>query len=120
MTDNNLFLVVAIGDCNARSSSWCISDTSNYKGIKIHCLATEYDLRQLFNEPTHLLENTSSCIDLIFTSQANLVMNAGIHPSLHASCHLQIVYTKFSLKIHYPAPYERQVWHFRRAMNDFN
>ena len=52
-------------------------------------------------------------------------MDAGIHPSLHASCHHQIVNAKFNLK---PPPYEREVWHFqkadinliRRAMNEFN
>ena len=45
MTDNNRFLVVAIGDFNAGSSSWCINDKSNYEGSKIDCLATEYDLK---------------------------------------------------------------------------
>ena len=128
MTDNNLFLVVAIGDFNARSSSWCINDKSNYDGSKIDCLATGYDLKQVSNEPTHLLENSFSCIDLIFTFQPNLVMDAGVHQSLHANCHHQIVYAKFNLKIHYPPPYEREVWHFhkadinlvRRAMNDIN
>ena len=115
MTDNNPFLVVAIGDFNARSSSWCISDKSNYEGTKIDCLATEYDLKQVFQEPTHLLENSSFCIDLIFTSQPNLVMDPGVHPSLHANSHHQIVYPKFNLKIHYPPPYEREVWHFHKA-----
>ena len=81
MTDNNPFLVVAIRDFYARSSSWCINDKCNYEGAKIDCLATEYDLKQVINEPTHLLENSSSCIDSIFTSQPNLVMEAGIHPS---------------------------------------
>ena len=126
--DNDPFLVVAVGDFNARSSSWCINDKSNYEGTKIDCLATEYDLKQVINEPTHLLENSSSCIDLIFTSQPNLVMDADVHPSLHANCHHQIVYAKFNLKIRYPPPYEREVWHFhkadinliRRAMNEFN
>ena len=128
MTDNNPFLVVAIGDFNARSSSWCINDKSNYEGTKIDCLATKYDLKQVINEPTYLLENSSYCIYLIFTSQPNLVMDAGVHPSLHANCHHQIVYPKFNLKIHYPPPYEREVWHFhkadinliRREMNEFN
>ena len=106
----------------------CINDKSNYEGTKIDCFAIEYELKQVINEPTHLLENSSSCIDLIFTSQPNLVMDAGIHPSLHASFHHQIVYAKFNLKIYYPPPYEREVWHFqkaginliRRAMNEFN
>ena len=53
MTDNNPFLVVAIGDFSARSSSWCINDKSNYEGTKIDCLATEYDLKQAINKPTH-------------------------------------------------------------------
>ena len=40
MTDNNPFLVDAIGHFNAQSSSWCINDKSNYEGTKINCLAT--------------------------------------------------------------------------------
>ena len=40
MIDNNPYLVVAIGDFNGRSSSWCINDKSNYKGIKTDCLTT--------------------------------------------------------------------------------
>ena len=42
-------------------------------------------------------------------------MDAGIHPFLHASCHHQIVYAKFNLKIYYPQPYEREVWQFQKA-----
>ena len=60
VTGNNAFLVVAIGDFNARSSSWCINDKSSYEGTKIDYLATEYDLKQVMNKPTHLLENSSS------------------------------------------------------------
>ena len=65
MTDNNPFLVVAIGDLNARSSSWCINDKSNYEGTKIDCLAIEYNFKHVINEPIHFFKNSSSCIDLI-------------------------------------------------------
>ena len=68
-----------------------------------------------------------SCIDPVFSSQPNLVMSSGIHSSLHQNCHHQITFTKFSLKVHYPLPYEREVWHFKkenmghikRAINGF-
>ena len=50
----------------------------------------------------HVLENCSSCIDLIFTSQPNLVVDSSVHPSLHPNCHHQIAYAKFNLKIHFP------------------
>ena len=35
------------------------------------------------------LESMSSCIDLTFTSQPSLVMEAGVHSSLHPSCHIR-------------------------------
>ena len=65
----NPFSVVAIDDFNARLSSWCINDESNYKGIKIHYLHTHYNLKHIINEPSHYIENSSSRIDLIFTFQ---------------------------------------------------
>ena len=59
--------------------------------------------------------NTSSCIDLIFTDQPNLVVDSGVHPSLHSNCHHQITYCKFNLFIEYSPPYERQVWDYKHA-----
>ena len=39
-------------------------------------------------------------------SQPNIVMDAGIHASLHANCDCQIVYAaKFDLKNQYAPPY---------------
>ena len=52
---------------------------------------------------------------MIFTSQHNLVVDFGIHPSLRENCYHQIVYSKFDLKIFYPPPYERTVWYYQQA-----
>ena len=68
--------------------------------------------------PTHLVADFSSCIDLIFTSQPDLVMESWVHPSLHPNCHHQVTYAKFSLKTHYPLPYEREIWHYGKAHVD--
>ena len=65
-----------------------------------------------------MLANSSSCIDLIFTDQPSLIVDCGIHPSLHPNCHHQIVYCKLDLKIVYPPPYQRHVWDFKRANID--
>ena len=59
-----------------------------------------------------------SCIDLIFTSQPNMVIDSGVHASLHSNCHHQFIYVKFDLKIFYPPPYEKTVWHFKHANSD--
>ena len=47
--------------------------------------------------------------------QSGLVMESGIHSSLHSNCHHQIVFAKFNLFIFYPPPYERTVWYCERA-----
>ena len=85
------------------------------EGAKIEFVNSQYGLHQIINEPTHVLENSLSCIDLIFTSQLNLVVDSGVHPSLHPNCHHQIVYAKFNLKIHFPPPYEREIWHYAQG-----
>ena len=76
----------------------------------------------------HIYCKIFPCVLTIFTSQPNLVIESGVHSFLHSSCNYQIIFAKFNLKICYPPPYSRQVWHFkevetdviRRAVNDFN
>ena len=67
---------------------------------------------------THVLESSSSCIDLIFTSQPNLITESGVHPSLHPNAHHQIIFPKFNLEIHYPPTYFREVWHYHDTNTD--
>ena len=79
---------------------------------------SQFSLSQVINEPTHISQNFNSCIDLPFTNQQNLITDSGIHPSLHSNCHHQIIYGKFNLKIFYPPPYERHIWHYKHANTD--
>ena len=88
------------------------------EGTKIDAVTSSYGLQQLISQPTHLLANSSSCIDLIFTDQPSLVVDCGTHSSLHPNCHHQIVYCKLDLKFIYPPPYQRCVWDFKRANID--
>ena len=55
---------------------------------------------------------------MIFTSQPNLVMEPGVHSSLHSNRHHQITYAKFNLKIYYPPRYEWEIWHYEKANVD--
>ena len=81
-------------------------------------LTSYHGLHRLLSQPTHILANSSSCIDLIFTDQPNLVTDCGIHPSLHPNCHHQIIYCKLNLKIVHPPPYRRLVSDFKRISID--
>ena len=75
---------------------------TSYEGLKIDAITPQFGLHQLISEPTHLTGNSSSCIDFVFTSQPNLVMESGLHSSFHPNCHHQIAFAKFNLKIFYP------------------
>ena len=72
----------------------------------------------MINEPTHISESFSPCIDLIFTSQPNLITESGVHPSLRPNSHRQIIFAKFYLEIHNPPPYFREAWHYHDANTD--
>ena len=111
----NPFLIVAIGDFNANSSNWYIGDTTTSEVSKIEAITSQFGLQQIINEQTHIQGQSASCIEIIFSSQPNLVMSFGIHSSLHQNCHHQLIFAKFNLKIHYPPAYERDVWHFKKA-----
>ena len=118
IASRNPFISIIIIDFNARSNNWCSSDNTTYEGKKDESLTSQCGFKQVISDPTHILESSSSCIDLIFTSQPNLVMNSGVHSSLHLNCHHRIIHAKFDLKILYPPPYERVVWYYQDANND--
>ena len=70
---------------------------------------------QIISKPTHVQRNNSSRVDLIFTDQPSLIINNGIHASLHSSCHHEIIHCTFNLNILYPHPYQRLLWNYKKA-----
>ena len=92
IANKNPYLIVIHGDFNAKSSNWHKHDKTRNEGSKVEVIMSQFGLRQLIQEPTHILSNSSSCNDLVFMSQPNLVMESGVHSSLHENCHHQLVY----------------------------
>ena len=76
-----------MGDFNSKSSNWYKHNKTTYEGSKIDAVTLQLGLQQLAKELTHILGDSPSCIDSIFTSHTSLVMKLGNHPSLHSNCH---------------------------------
>ena len=110
--------MAALGDFNAKSSNWYNKDIASDEGRKIDAVTSQNGIHQEINEPSHILNNSSSCIDLIFNSQPYLLIESVVYPSLHPNCHHQIVFAKSNLGIVYPPPYEREIWHYQKANID--
>ena len=127
---NPLFALIT-GDFNARSTNQWKNDLSTSEGTQVDSPTTSYGLISIISDPTYILSNSSSCIDLIFTNQPNLVTESGVHPSLHPKCHHQIVsgvhpslhpkcdhqivFAKLILKVECPPLYERLIWDYKYA-----
>ena len=125
IANKNPYLIVILGGFNAKSSNWYKHDKTKHEGSKIDAITYQFRLQQLIQEPTHVLSNSSTCIDLIvFMPQPNLVLESGVHSLLHENCHHKLVCTKFNLKEWYPLPYERKLWSsltikLREQLNSF-
>ena len=90
ISNQELFLTVVLGDFNTKSSNWYKHDKTISDGSKIDVLTSQFGLQQLIKEPTHILGNSSSCIDLIFISHPSLVMESDVHTSFHSNYHHEI------------------------------
>ena len=115
---NNTFFVVLLGDFNAKSSNWCKNDKSTSESKAVENISSNFGIHQRFNEPTQILEYSSSCIDLIFTSQPNFITESVIHPSLCPNFHHPIIFEKFNLEILFPPPYFHNFWHYQDTNTD--
>ena len=79
----NPYLTVFISDFNVKLHNRYKGDKTTSSRTKLEIMTSHYGLTQIVNEPTHILEDASSCIDLIFASQPNVVLDSGVHSSLH-------------------------------------
>ena len=93
----NPFCSVYIGDFNAHHSQWCPTDTTDDVGDKLQCILEDKNLFQLVNEPTHIMPNSQTCIDLVITDRPNLATKCEILPSLHTRCHHQINHVELNI-----------------------
>ena len=118
IANKNPFLIVVLGDFNTKMQAWYQNNITTFEGCKIDIETSKFGLSQIIEEPTHILSNSASCIDLTFTSQPNIVMHSGVHLSLHWNCYHQIVFAKFSLTIFYLPPYKQLAWHYQQANTD--
>ena len=110
LCQNNPFLIVFIENLNAKSKNWSSRDKSSHDLV-----IAQFGLQQIIKEPTHISNTSLSCVNLIFTSQPNLITDSGVHSTLHSHCQHQIVFAKFDLHIVYPPSYLHEISHYREA-----
>ena len=84
-----------IGNSNAKSKQWGKIDKTSFEGSQLQLLTSNFGLLEIIAEPTYIMENSGTCIDLLFTFQPDMVMDSGVHASLQSHCHHQMTLQSF-------------------------
>ena len=115
INDLNPACSVITGDLNARSPQWWALDKENTEGREISFLTPSASYSQLIDQPTHITKESSSCIDIIFTSNPSFSSASGVELSLYEKCHHTLIYGKINFIVPLPQPYIREVWYYKNA-----
>ena len=89
--------------------------TTTYR--KVLDICQHYNLIQLISEPTHFTENSSSIIDLFFTSIEDSVLLSGVgKPILDLNIRYHCpIYCVLNLNKHKPITFTRHIWLYDRG-----
>ena len=99
-------IAIYTGGFNTRNSEWWDGDFTNLQGTELAELATQFGLNQVIDGATHILPNSASCIDLIFTTETN----SGVLPSVFLRCHYQSIFDKLVSLLFFLPPTGGESW----------
>ena len=108
--------LIFMGDMNCRNNFFWSEDCTNTEGRALRAHFDSFGFEQLIHEPTRIVDNCKSCIDLIFTNNPNIFTEVGTRPKVHdPRCDHLPIYAK--LKCTYPKThsYKRWVWDYKRG-----
>ena len=115
MAAKNTICVVITCDFNCRASQLWENEIENNERRHFESLTSDIGLYQLILEPTHLMGDSKSCTDLIFTDQRNRFIESGVNSLLYEQCHHQIEYGKLAVSILGPPSYTRKIGYYDKA-----
>ena len=106
INDNHAPYSSLVGNFKAKCSKWCSSDKDNKVcSSELNNITPPAGDRKLISKPTHFISESSSCINLIFSTNASLTPNCGTEASIYEKCHPNIIYGTLNFNILLPPPY---------------
>ncbi len=107
--------IIFIGDMNGRNSLFWCDDITNTDGRILNCTYETHNYEQMIHEPTRVVENTKSCIDLIFTRNPHIFSEVGTRDKIAPICDHHPIYGILKSTLKKPKCFKRWVWDFKRA-----
>ena len=78
--------------------------TTNLQGQELDSLTLSAGYNQVIDKPTHVINNSMSCIDLIFCTNQIVISNHGVDVSIFDKFH-----HKINIRVPLPPTYVREV-----------
>ena len=69
----------------------------------------------MIDKPTDSIDGSSSCVDLISSSNVNLAKNCGAEQSLYGTCHHNFIYGTPNFNILLHPPLFSKIWYYKNA-----
>ena len=86
------YCIILTGDFNSKTKQWWPDGEETNEGVLLNQLIESFSMTQLTDQPTHILTNSSSLIDLIITDQVDMFVDSGLPPSPRDKSHHEIIY----------------------------
>ena len=114
---NNEFPLCSVitRDFNAHCWRWWHNDITNSAGQEIDSLTLSAGFKQIVDNPTHVVNNSISCIALLFCTKQNAILNYGVGVSIYDKCHHNIIFCKINIRVSLPPVYIHEVWDYSQV-----
>ena len=73
--------IILTGEFDSKTKQWWPDGKETNGGVLLNQLIESFSMTQLIDQPTHILTNSSSLIDLIITDQVDMFIDSGLLPS---------------------------------------
>ena len=107
--------LIVTGDFNACCSRWWENDTTNLQDQELDSLTLSAGYNPIIDKPTHVINPSMPCIDIIFCTNQSVISNHGVDVSIFDKCHHNIIYDKINIRVPLPPTYVREVCDYEKA-----
>ena len=88
---------VLSGINNQQPACSILVDKDSKAGQDIDTFTTTSGYTQIIGQPTHIVNDILSCIDLLFTTNSKLLSDVGVKQTIYDKCHHNIIYKSINL-----------------------
>ncbi len=110
--------IIFLGDMNGRNVLFWNGDKTNTEGRALYASFNSLGFDNMIHEPTRIVGDTKSCIDLLFTNNPFMFSKIGVREKIVEICDHCPIFATMEYNYARPQCYKRWVWNFDKGDYD--